>query len=108
MIDVKLEMLLQELSLVKYQTALDIAEKLNVSEKTIRTRIKDLNETLKNHGARIISKQRFGIKLEIVDEKLFQEFSDNLDERIADQLPSTLTERVPFILDYLLDRKSVV
>lgn len=108
MLDVKLAMLLQELSLVEYQTAVNISEKFAVSEKTIRIRIKELNEVLKKHGAMIISKQRFGYKLEILDENLFQRFYINIEEKNTEHLPTTSAERVPFILAYLLNREDYI
>ena len=44
MFDTKLEMVLKELSLTEYQTSLDISEKLNISEKTVRVRIAAISE----------------------------------------------------------------
>lgn len=100
MLDVRLEMILQELSQKEYKTALGIAGKLNLSEKTVRIRIKELNNELKNNGAIILSKKRFGFRIEILNEKLYQSFS----EKKVEHLPTTSSERVPYILTYLLNR----
>jgi lichenan operon transcriptional antiterminator len=108
MLDTKLEGILEELSLGEYRTAAEISEKLNVSEKTIRLRIKELNNILVSNGANIISKQRFGCKLEIVDEIKFNQFFDIIEKKENEQIPTTSAERVPFILEYLLNRADYI
>ena len=102
--DAKMDMLLQELSKVEYRTAEALADKLKVSEKTVRIRIKELNDFLKNHGALIVSKKGLGYKLEILEEKKF----DNLTRKKTKQLPTTSSERVPYILAFLLNRADYI
>jgi lichenan operon transcriptional antiterminator len=108
MLDVRLKLLLQELSTTKHHTAMELSEHLDVSEKTARMRIKELNEVLIKHGAMIASKQRFGYKLEILDESLYQKFMQSIKEKNAEHFPTTSAERVPFILAYLLNREDYI
>ncbi|MBU5478105.1 helix-turn-helix domain-containing protein [Eubacterium sp. MSJ-13] len=71
MIQRELQKLLDILKTDEYITASNIAEKLDVSEKTARTRIKLLNDELEDNGAQIISKARFGYKLNITEQEKF-------------------------------------
>ena len=96
----KLNMLLQELSRVNYRSAESIADKLGVSEKTVRIRVKELNDYLTNFGAAVLSGRGQGYKLEIIDEEKFH----SLTEKRSEKLPTTSTERVPYILAFLLNR----
>lgn len=105
MLDLKLFMLLKELMSADYKTGMQISQSLKVSEKTARTRIKELNEVLKKHGADIVSKKRFGYQLHIVNQVRFQEFYANVMDKENESLsPTTSSERVPYILAYLLNR----
>lgn len=99
-----MEFLLQELSEVEYRTAETLAHKLNISEKTVRIRIKELNEYLTEHGALILSRKGLGYKLVITAEKKF----DKLIRSKNGQLPTTSSERVPYILAYLLNRADYI
>lgn len=59
-----------------YVSATAIAKQLNLSDKTIRKEIKNLNLLLVQQGAKIVAKARYGFKLEIHDEQLFQTLKD--------------------------------
>ena len=64
---ISLESLLTKFSSKEYMTAKDIASFLHVSEKTARTRIGEINSVIMEHGAEIISRPRYGFRLEISD-----------------------------------------
>lgn len=108
MLDAKLEILLQEVSSRDYQTAQELADRLHVSEKTIRVRMKELNDILITYGAEIISKQRYGYKLKISDEQRFHQLAYIMDKKEKEHLPTTSAERVPYILAYLLNRDDYI
>lgn len=96
--------LLKVLNLLKadeYRTAAQLADALGLSEKTIRLRIKDLNEELVTYGAQISAKARFGYKMEITDEEKFELLE--LEERSEQSyIPDTGEERSEYLLKYLL------
>lgn len=98
----KLNKILKELSTSKYITANELSEKLRISEKTVRNRIKEINDELKGHGAYIRSKQKWGYLLIITDKERYDSFM--IENNNPDEIPSTSDERVPFILAYLLNR----
>jgi len=108
MLGVKLEALLGELSSKEYQTAQELADKLGVSEKTVRVRMKELNDILKLYGAEIISKQRFGYKLIISEDEKFRQLVHRMEKEEKQQIPTNSEERVPFILAYLLNRNEYI
>lgn len=54
--------------------AKDLAEKLSVSPRTIKTEMDYLKSELPKHGAALIARRNFGYALSIVDDALFQDF----------------------------------
>ena len=55
----------------RFVSAKNLAIECRCSDKTIRTRIREINDNLK--GAKIISKPRYGYCLEIIDENLYNQ-----------------------------------
>lgn len=53
--DKNLKRLLAELKPARFYTAKQLSSKLNISEKTVRQRIKELNLILSEHGAEVLS-----------------------------------------------------
>lgn len=107
-LDTRLEKVLSEISKDEYRTAQEIADRTHVSEKTIRLRIKELNDFLEKYGAKITSKQRYGYKLQISDEYKYEKYRRGLKKEDSEQLPSTSSERVSFILAFLLNREEYI
>ncbi len=105
MLNDKLEILLSYLQDKEYHTARELSEKLQVSTKTIRIRIKELNSYLLDYGAQVESKPKIGYWLEIHDEDKYRE-TDKQPEK--DWIPTTSTERVSYILAYLLNRDEYI
>lgn len=69
--------LLELLALIpenEYQTSQKLSRKLKISEKTVRNRIRELNEELTKHGAKVDRKAGGGYSLIVEDRELFQEF----------------------------------
>lgn len=93
----------------EYKTANQMAKQLNVSIKTVRNLLKELNKVLEQKGAQIVSKHSFGYKLHIVNKKQYQEFQNSLTKTDAEKcLPKTSKERIRYLLDYLLNAKDYV
>ncbi len=100
----KLYDILMLLSSDSYQTSQELATKLGVSEKTVRTRIKDLNVILEDFGAKVESKRHFGFRLIIKDEQAFLAVSRSDDFEI----PETSEERQNYLLKLLLNAKDYI
>ncbi|MEY8462219.1 BglG family transcription antiterminator [Streptococcus merionis] len=96
--DSKLYEILMLLSEDDYMTSRHLAEKLSVSEKTVRTRIGQLSEILSEHGATVASKRHFGYRLNLFNVEQFNDFIASEQE----QLPVTKEERQNYLLKYLL------
>lgn len=101
----KLYEILMLLSTETYQTAQSLAEKLGISEKTVRNRLKELNEQLDHYGAEIVSKHRYGYLLKVKDNQKFLQVS--LENQIAG-IPDSAESRQSFLLNYLLDAHDFV
>lgn len=103
-----MEKLLSELSDGGYKTAGELADKLNLSEKTVRTRMKELGTICIANGAVLRSKQRYGYCLEIGEPGRFQAFVNGLKEGGEKEKISTPEERVRFLVNHLLNSQSYV
>jgi len=101
----KLYDILMLLSVNEYQTAQSLADKLSLSEKTVRMRIKELNEELSAFGARVISKQRYGYLLEVFDSQKFVQVSQ---DKTGYGIPENTEERQQYILFHLINAKEYV
>lgn len=91
--------LLKNLSDSTYITASKLAEILNVSPRTVRNEITELNERMSKSGAQIISKARYGIRLEISDPEQYQKFLDTF----KDEYTEDSCIRVFQVAEYLLE-----
>lgn len=101
----KLFEVLTLLSTEEYQTAQYLAEKVGVSEKTIRNRIKELNDELKQIGTSILSKHRYGYILKVEDSEAFLNISRETD---YEEFPDTVRGRQQFLLNFLLQADDYV
>lgn len=90
-----------------YKTSKYMGEKLQVSEKTVRTRMKELEEEISAHGASIESKPRYGYCLRISEPELWEKFKR---QRYAGdrEIPVDSNERVQYILALLLNRTDYI
>ncbi|WNJ97221.1 PRD domain-containing protein [Vibrio ruber] len=89
-----------------YLSAKNIANRVNTSEKTVRNRIKLLNEELHTHGATILSKPNMGFILIIHNEIIFSQYKRSFSSDITH--PKTPDERVIFLLSFLISRKAYI
>lgn len=102
MIRRELQRLLDILSTEEYRTAAQLADGLQVSEKTARLRIKALNEDLVEYGAEVISKARFGYKLCITNQEKFNVYEKEAEKPAESFVPDTGEERSEYLLAYLI------
>lgn len=72
MAPVRLQELFALLRQEEYRTARQLAGQLGISEKTVRTRLRELNDELEKNGAKVVSRARFGYRLEVVDPVSFE------------------------------------
>lgn len=95
----------------EYVTASELARRVGCSSKTIRTRIKELNETLNlipEHPASVESKPRFGFKLILSPDTNVKTLYHMLGADMDTNIPATPGERVNFLLLYLLECEEYV
>lgn len=81
----------------KYHTSLELANILNISDRTCRKYIKILSEMLIKRGIEIESKPRFGYLLKetsLLETEFFKENNN--------KIPNTSTERVMYLIDRLV------
>lgn len=84
-----------------YISSKNLGDLLEVSSKTIRTRVREANVVLEKNGAHILAKPKLGLKLEIIDQSLYDRFIKELtSEELI--LPNSQSDRVRYILEYLL------
>lgn len=72
----------------EYHTGADIADELNVSERTVRTRIKELKKIVSENGARIESRSHYGYRLKVENSMIFDSFLQRIrnQRRLADNM----------------------
>lgn len=96
-----LRKLLQILSPNEYHTASELAERLEVSPKTVRTRLKELDELGIRYGVRIETRPRYGIRLAEEREDAVKEMLEPGHEEGS--IPNSIEERTDYLLAYLLN-----
>ena len=99
--------LLKELEGQDYRTAVSLGRSMNLSEKTVRNLIKEINAVIREHGAEIDSKQKYGYKLAVFDAQEWDNFL-SLNRQQEDAVPLNADERTEFLLYRLLTDPSYV
>lgn len=85
----------------------EIAFSLKLSSRTVRNKLKELNEILLENGAEIESKPRHGVKLVIKNKELFNTFLHDSSHN-ENKIPNSQNERVQYLIEYLLIRDEYV
>lgn len=80
-----------------FHSAIELSTHLKLSDKTCRKYVKELSELLKKHDINIISKTRFGYKLE---GEILKE--NEIFDRDHSKIPITADERQNFLIDKLI------
>lgn len=88
-------------------TSEQLGKVLSVSERTIRNRIKEINEVIIQHGAVIVSQRGHGFHLEIINKDIFEKWLDSICEENS-SIPNSPEERVNYLVNYLLNQKDYV
>lgn len=99
--------LLELLEDQNYRTAADLGRELKLSEKTVRTLIKEINAVIRSNGAEIESKQKYGYRLMIEEETRWIDFLSR-SHKDPEQVPVSADERMYYLLNYLLSHKEYV
>lgn len=88
----------------EYKTSKQLGEELGISEKTVRTRIRELEEAMAGSGACVCSKPRFGYCLTVEEPDQWEKFkAGRYKEESRISLDSG--ERVDYMLALFLNRK---
>lgn len=95
-------MLLDLLREDRYITARELAQTLDVNEKTVRNRLRELSDALEKHGGTVEGRQKLGYRLQIADRENFQRFIHTDAEGGKRSLPVTNEERVAFLAKELV------
>lgn len=103
-IDGRLMRILTIASNKEINTLLDFANKLDVSTRTIRNYIKEINQILSKEVAQIIKMGTCGYKLEIYNCDKFSEFINKNNCQIL----NTPEERLKYIIKILMDSKDSI
>lgn len=77
MLDARMKKIIIELSDSEYVTASELAKILDLNEKTVRTTIGKMRDSLDEYGIEIESKTRKGYHLLIYDKEKYQAFINN-------------------------------
>lgn len=85
----------------QFYTAKQISSKLNISVKTVRQRIKELNLILPEYGAEVLSSPGQGFLLSITRPEVFSAWQKRLHAD-SEALPTTVRGRITYIVERLL------
>ena len=88
-----------------YKSSQELAAELSLSDRTVRTYLKDLKALIESNGGNIVSKQGYGFQLEILDRTSFNLFLIEhhlLDKNIEQSQCREASERKHYILNLLL------
>lgn len=89
-----------------YTTSENLAEELHVSTRTIKTDIKRLNIKTLRFGFQINAKHRYGYRLTVTDNHLYESFRNTLlfetDNHWIYSIPQNRTQRINYIILKLL------
>lgn len=87
----------------EYTSCERLASRFEVTERTIRNDIQELNDSLQGNGASIKLKRKYGYYIEVVEEKAYGDFLGQLE---AGELPEpeldSSRDRIKYILNRLL------
>ncbi len=104
-------LILDILSTEDYMTAAVLAEKAGCSSKTVRNRIKEINETLvqlPGFPAVVVSKPRFGFQLILGEGETKHSLYKVLNQEVRREIPATPGERTDYLLFFLLEQEEYV
>lgn len=95
--------MLHQISDKAYITSEQLSQSQQIGVRTVRKRIKDLNQLLMGHGAMIESKARYGYRIVLEDSEAYEMFLSRTHLG-NEELPDTREKRVHYLLFYFLDQ----
>lgn len=101
--DYELINMLNQISDKEYITSEQLSHSQHIGIRTVRKRIKDLNQLLKGHGASIESKARNGYRIVIDDLMIYEAFLNSLHMN-TEKVNLTREERILYLLFYFLNQ----
>lgn len=87
---------------MEYKTSRQIGEELGISEKTVRTRIRELEEAMEGSGACICSKPRYGFCIKVEEPDTWETFQAGRYQGES-RVPLDSGERVDYMLALFLN-----
>lgn len=96
--------ILERLRENQYTPAAQLASAAQVSERTVRTRSKELSYELVEHGATLIAKPKYGYRLDITNQAVYQAWYGSLSVNNT----ANMKDRAAHLLDYLLEHPQYV
>lgn len=108
--DTRLSDIIVYLSTEHYKTAEYLADHLEISVRTVRNRIKEINDILEKYNTSIESKARYGYKLTEESAVVLQEILSDEQKKVNtfEKVPSTQSERIRVIFFFLLNQGDYV
>lgn len=104
----KENMLMSMLKTSEYTTASALAEQIGLSEKTVRTTLAGLKETLTGTGAMIQMKKGKGYRLEILNKEIFRRYQMDVGIMQEERIPDRPAERLYYLMGKLLVEGSLL
>ena len=109
MLDYRMKKIIIELSDKKYVTASELAKILDLNEKTVRTTIAKMRDSVKVFNrVEIEAKTRKGYHLIINDKNKYQKLINDDAFLLKTDIPNNSKEREEWLLDYLLKQHKFV
>ena len=108
MLDYRMKKIIIELSDKKYVTASELAKILDLNEKTVRTTIAKMRDSVDEYGVEIEAKTRKGYHLIINDKNKYQKLINDDAFLLKTDIPNNSKEREEWLLDYLLKQHKFV
>lgn len=99
MMDTLLISIMNALDTESYISSQDISSRVGKSDKTVRLRIRDLNDILVPNGAHIITKKGQGFRLKINDFDVFKLFEKDLKRQDETQSFSVIRELIHYLME---------
>lgn len=90
----------------EYVTAKELADELNISNRTVRNRIQEINSLVSDKNIEIMSKARFGYYIMLDARDSVRKMLTDLSKE--QNVPVTLEERIQFISIYLINRNDYI
>lgn len=89
-----------------YVTSEFLADQMHLGMRTVRKRIRELDDILRDCGAGIEAKPRFGYRLEVTDRRALLQWIEDWEAEgnLEEKIPGNNEERISCLLAYLLNQ----